>query len=181
MKPDDIPGWFRAAEADPIATGCRSVAKAGMLLEIGTWCGKSAAMLAERLPDWTIWTVDSYLRDAVEFWGTDLSAHPQALAAANLAGIPNVRRIVADSLDAPRYLPGPPDALFLDGAHTRERVALELRRFLPFLPEHALVFVHDCDWKGVLDALAEEIGPPWRRDPSYECDKHFLRCYRRQG
>ena len=177
--PETIPGWFRAADADPIAAGCRMIGATGTLLEIGTWCGRSTAMLAQRLPEWNIWTVDAYLRDAVEFWGRDLPNHPQALAAENLAGIANVRRIVADSLDAPFYLPRPPDALFIDGDHTRERVALELRRFLPWLPAHAAVWIHDCDWIGVLDGIDDGMPSGWDRVPAYECEAQFLRCYRR--
>lgn len=179
MKPDDIPGWFRASEADAIAAGCRTVGGTGALVEIGTWCGKSTALLAERLPDWTIWTVDAYKRDAVEFWGDKLLTHPQALAATYLAGVPNVRRLVVDSLDALALLPCVPNVLFIDGDHTRERVSLELRLYLPYLPANGLVWLHDCDWPGVLDALESDMPSEWCREPAFECLEHYLWCYRR--
>lgn len=176
--PARIPGWFRRAEADKIAAGCRSL-RPGAFVEIGTWCGRSTAMLAALLPDWTIWTVDSYKRDAVEFWGADLPRHPRALAAENLAGIPNVRRIVADSLDAKLIADIYPDALLIDGDHTRERVALELRHWLPrFNPAAGFAWLHDRDWPGVRQGVKDGMAPEWRRVRRYEAGD--LWCFGRQ-
>ena len=119
--PDGAGAGFSSAEADAVERAVRLYGGIdGKLVEIGTWTGRSTVMLARRLPDWQILTVDSYPEYYPEaFLRMVGPATARELAAANLAKFSNVRRVIGDSVrTAHEWLGGFVDVVFHDGGHS---------------------------------------------------------------
>ena len=188
-RADEIPGWFSNEEADAIARACPPE---GILVEIGTWMGRSTAMLAERLPNVRIFTVDSYPETAAARKYAQDGGHPTGdpagHAAANLAAYPNVHRMLQNSIEAAKTWSGPcvpVDVLFVDGEHQREQIENELRAWRLYVPAGGWIFLHDGKNSGqwaaeVVPAAAAVLVPPeWERVPEAEAES--LLAYRRRG
>lgn len=175
MTPDGIPGWLSIAEADAVARASLQQHAFGVLFEVGTWCGRSPAMLAERLPDWKVMTFDAYADKP-----SDLD--PEALAAEALARWPNVQRFTSwgGLLEGARF-----DVLLIDGAHTAEAVRRDLTLFALSLTRGGLLFVHRGDdtrrQMAIMDGVRQFLDANRKTNyiwaPAYEVGA--LKCYRR--
>lgn len=181
---DEIPGWFDFAD---IYRDAVAEAQPGdVLIEVGSWFGKSSAFLGlEILKRETPWRscriasvpavralcIDTWqgptsgthetLTPIVEAYGGDILPHWQAnVDAAGVGDILQPWR--KDSLTAARILERNPDRfgfVFLDDDHTLDHVRREVRAWWPLIREGGVLAGHDYDRKdSVRRAVIERFG-----------------------
>jgi SAM-dependent methyltransferase len=149
--PTDIQGWLTDAQAERLRAAARRLGSTARVVEIGSFHGKSAVVLAEAAPAGVqVVCIDPHL-------GSDRG--PQEIAAdhergqgdfdtfhANLArhgvteSVRHVRALSADALDA---VPGPVDLLYVDGAHRFRPASDDLVRWGSRVSPGGTMLVHD--------------------------------------
>lgn len=164
MIADQISGWMRPRELEWLA---ERAADCQIIVEIGTWKGRSTAALAEHT-NGVVYTIDHFggspdlhatrMKECVETPGSVEAAARRNLAEFVAAG--KVVIIAEDSrlgvcvlldLLGGRFA----DMVFIDGDHTRQAVEDDIRRYAPFLRPGGMLCGHDRDEWGVQDALRE--------------------------
>jgi predicted O-methyltransferase YrrM len=166
----DVEGWLTEAQARRLFAAAVGVAPGGRVVEIGSFRGRSAIVLAGA--DVEVVCIDPYA-------GSDRG--PQEIAAdadrgtadheafhANLAraGVAErVRQVRAFSDAALEQVPGPVDVLFVDGAHRFGPARADLARWGDRVRPGGRMLVHDA-WSSVgvtLALLATTVfGRRWR-------------------
>jgi hypothetical protein len=137
-KAEDVAGWMARNELDTI----RAIAakhQPTVVVEIGSFAGRSALAWAEALPDSTIFCVDLFAGDfiaTVSLTGNlldpDLTVAERArplysLFLENTWDCPNIRHIRCDSKQLLAHWHGDDvDLVFIDGHHSFESVAGDL-------------------------------------------------------
>ncbi|MCW3003800.1 MAG: hypothetical protein JWQ20_3098 [Conexibacter sp.] len=149
--PTDIQGWLTDAQAQRLRAAARTLTQTAVAVEIGSFHGKSAVVLAEAAPAGAeIVCIDPHL-------GSDRG--PQEIAAdhargqgdfetfhANLArhgvaeSVRHVRALSSEALDA---VPGPIDLLYVDGAHRFRPASDDLVRWGARVRPGGTMLVHD--------------------------------------
>jgi len=153
---DDLPSGegagFSSVEADAVADAvglCSRVMPGavlfGVLVEVGTWTGRSTIMLARRLPDWTIYTIDSYPEDYPDAFRRMVGpATARELAEHSLAPHKNVRRILDDSVHAAHeWVDDFVDAVFLDGGHSEDQAREDVFSWTARVRPGGIMALHD--------------------------------------
>jgi len=111
------------------------VPKSGTFVEIGTWCGGTAARIAQQRPDTTILCVDPFLT-------------PDHLQAWLLNRRPNMRLFLGCSLEFFRLAgTGVFQCIFIDGDHRKAGAFQDLRDASRAVSPGAPILVHDYDNK----------------------------------
>jgi predicted O-methyltransferase YrrM len=127
----------------------------GPFLEIGTYLGKSAAVVATALRD---------ARRDVEFYSLDIAGDDLELARAALAerGLGRYVTLVHGSVHAFfRALPGfRPRFVFIDGDHSAEGVARDVAALEARVPRGALLLFHDFSDPRNEDPSNKDYGVP---------------------
>lgn len=147
-----IPGWICLTEE--MVWLQRQATRFELVLEVGTWLGRSAAALALGGPK-QVWTVDHFMgspdeRDTNHREALERDLHAEAVQ--NLASFPNVTVLKMGSVEAAKtFGDGALDMVFLDGAHDTASVLADLRAWRPKV--RSLLCGHDRDWQGVIEAL----------------------------
>jgi hypothetical protein len=169
----DAEGWLTEAQARRLFTAAAAVPAGGRIVEIGSFRGRSAIMLARGArPGVEIVCIDPHV-------GSDRG--PQEIAAqpalgerdleafrSNLerAGVSERVRHVRDfSALALRAFDGPVDLLFVDGAHRFGPARADLVRWGARVPDGGRMLVHDAySSVGVTLALLTSVVPSrsWR-------------------
>jgi SAM-dependent methyltransferase len=149
--PTDIQGWLTDAQAERLRAAARRLGATATVVEIGSFHGRSAVVLAQAAPAGTeVVCIDPHL-------GSDRG--PQEIAAdhergqgdfetfhANLArhgvadAVRHVRALSADALDA---VPGAVDLLYVDGAHRFRPAGDDLVRWGARVSPGGTMLVHD--------------------------------------
>jgi predicted O-methyltransferase YrrM len=132
----DLPGWL--LDDDALKLYELAYSSPGPILEIGTYHGKSAIVMAQALRD-------AGRDEAIVSLDVDAEALRVALAAARERGLAEhlaLARGTAESLfrSFPRLRPR---FVFLDGDHSRRGVARDLRALEPRVPAAGLMLLHD--------------------------------------
>jgi hypothetical protein len=150
--PADIEGWLTDAQADRLRAAARRLAGGATVVEIGSFRGKSAVVLAAAVPPGArVVCIDPHL-------GSDRG--PQEIAAdhqrgeddyeafyANLARhgatdvVEHVRALSCAALDA---VDGPVDLLYVDGAHRYGPAGEDLVSWGDRVRPGATMLVHDA-------------------------------------
>lgn len=150
-----IPGlaghsWLRRAELGWLAA---NVPASGLLVEVGTAAGVTAAVLADAAPGLTILCVDTFVDlDAPHVAGPD-PLRP-TLWVRNRR--PNMRLFVGTLVDLLALALVEADAVFVDGDHSEAGVAADLEGAVAMLAPGGTIFVHDYGdghWTGVKPAV----------------------------
>jgi predicted O-methyltransferase YrrM len=135
-----IQGWLGDAEAKALYDAARACTGPGVILEIGSWRGKSTICLASgskagaQIP---VYSVDLHRDKRFE----------RFLANLERAGVRDlVRPIRASSQDDAVQIEEPIELLFVDGAHDDTGVQADFDRWVPQVVEGGLVFFHDTVW-----------------------------------
>ena len=136
----DIPGWLTDEEGEALFELARSCRGDGVIVEIGSWKGKSTVCLGlgsqagNKLP---IYAVDPHadyrfgdFKDNIERAGISELVRP----------IASLSQPAADGFDEPIEL------LFVDGSHEYDLVLEDFEKWIPKVVEGGWVAFHDTTW-----------------------------------
>jgi predicted O-methyltransferase YrrM len=137
---DELPGWLTAEEGETLYRLARSCKGRGVIVEIGSWRGKSTTCLGlgskagNRVPVFAVdphseHTFGDFSRNMEEAGLTDL-----------VTPVPGRSQELAEGFDHPIEL------LFIDGAHQYELVNEDFDRWVPKVVEGGVVAMHDTTW-----------------------------------
>jgi predicted O-methyltransferase YrrM len=154
----DVEGWLTEAQARRLFAAAAAVAPGGRVVEIGSFRGRSAIVLASAGAD--VVCVDPHAgsdrgpREIAADAGrgdADLEAFRANLARAGVAD--RVRHVRAFSDAALGEVPGPVDVLFVDGAHRFVPARADIRRWGDRVRPGGRMLVHDA-WSSIGVTLA---------------------------
>ena len=140
----DVEGWLTPAQGRRLFEAARRVPAGQAVVEVGSHRGKSTILLAAALRDGVVLTAVDPFDDPR--WG----GGPESLAVfeANLARAGVTDRVTLHrglSKDAAKAWDGPEVGLaWIDGAHDRESVLLDIDGWGPHLAEGGSMLVHDA-------------------------------------
>lgn len=164
----DIEGWFDFRDVyDRVA---HTIPNGGTFVEVGSWKGKSAVYLADRLKDMG----KNFAPDCVDsFKGDDDTGRSDILAEfmANTQSR-GIGYTVGDSAASAQWHSDKGlDGVFVDAAHDYESVKADIAAWLPKVKEGGFFGGHDIDAPGVLQAITEagfeweQVGRCWIKKP----------------
>jgi predicted O-methyltransferase YrrM len=154
----DVEGWLTEAQARRLFAAAAAVAPGGRVVEIGSFRGRSAIVLASAGAD--VVCVDPHAgsdrgpREIAADAGrgdADLEAFRANFARAGVAD--RVRHVRAFSDAALGEVPGPVDVLFVDGAHRIVPARADIRRWGDRVRPGGRMLVHDA-WSSIGVTLA---------------------------
>jgi predicted O-methyltransferase YrrM len=148
----DVPGWLTPADAMKLYE--LAFFATGAILEIGTYCGKSAITMATAISD-------AGRRGPVVSVDTDPGAIMLAHRYAQAHGVQQEVVFVCQSAD--RFIEAVPafrpSLVFVDGDHSAEGVRVDLEALAPCLLPGALLLFHDYLPADVPDASGFPVSP----------------------
>jgi len=169
----EVPGWN---SRKPVFSELIREIRPTTIIEVGTWLGASAIHMSLQCSkanlNARIWCVDTWL-GSEEFWYSELkdrdlclkNGYPQVyfefLANVVQHGYQNVIiPVPCTSMIGARVLAAQgiqADLIYIDGSHHHDDVAADIRAYLPLLRDGGVMFGDDYEWKGVRDAVTEEL------------------------
>ncbi|MEO7556449.1 MAG: class I SAM-dependent methyltransferase [Acidimicrobiales bacterium] len=182
-----VEGWLSDDQALRLWARARSVADGGLIVEIGSFRGRSTIVLATAAGnDVEVVAIDPHAgndRGPQELDGfEDEAAEDNVAFNANLtaAGVRDrVRHVRAFSRDALDEVLGDIDLLYVDGAHRYGPALADVRAWGARVPEGGTMLVHDAFSSiGVTSALARSRF--WSNDWRYVGRSRSLVEYRRE-
>jgi predicted O-methyltransferase YrrM len=177
-----IAGWLSDAEGNALFELARQRApeQDAVVVELGSWQGKSSVLLAAglsgkhnpRLVCIDPFGEDENSRYQTEFYGPVISTMRLSLEEIFCRNIRRcglthiVQPIKAYSFDAVRNWREPIDILFIDASHEYESVHRDLLLWSPFVKLGGIVALHDVspNWPGPSRVMAEDLQPPYFGD-----------------
>jgi MMP 1-O-methyltransferase len=137
---DELPGWLTAEEGETLYRLAKARTGRGVIVEIGSWRGKSTTCLGlgskagNGVPVFAVdphseHTFGDFSRNMEEAGLTDL-----------VTPVPGRSQELAEGFDEPIEL------LFIDGAHQYELVNEDFDRWVPKVVEGGVVAMHDTTW-----------------------------------
>jgi predicted O-methyltransferase YrrM len=138
-----IEGWLSDAQGRALFDAAASSTGAGVIVEIGSWKGRSTTWLAAgaRLAGQRVYAVDPH-RGSREDPGADtLNEFLGNLARNGLADV--VEPLVMSSEEAAASMTRPIEVLFIDGDHSYQGVRRDAELWLPRLMDGGKVLFHD--------------------------------------
>jgi predicted O-methyltransferase YrrM len=164
---EGVQGWMSDDQAERLWERAREVPAGGRVVEIGSYHGRSAIVLASAAPAAEVVAIDPHAgndRGPRQWSGTEDEGEADHRAfRANLAraGVEErVRHVRERSQDALGAVEGPIDLLYVDGAHGYGPAADDLRRWGARVAPGGTLLVHDA-WSsvGVTLALLRVLAP----------------------
>ncbi len=148
----DVPGWLSDEEGEALYELARACTGKGVIVEIGSWKGKSTICLG----------LGSRAGNGVRIFAVDPHAdyrHGEFKENIERAGIADLvtpvkglSQQMADGFDEPIEL------IFVDGSHEEELVREDFDKWVPKVVEGGIVAFHDTTWHdGVRRVVAEKI------------------------
>jgi predicted O-methyltransferase YrrM len=151
-------GFMPEAEGVALYEAGLTGGKVGPLLEIGSYCGKSAIYLgaAARERDTVLYSIDHHRGSEEHQVGEEyhdprlvdgsgkVDTLPEFLRTISSAGIGDVVvPIVAESVTVSRGWASPLGLLFIDGGHSEAAARADLEAWSPFVVHGGLLVIHD--------------------------------------
>jgi MMP 1-O-methyltransferase len=137
---DELPGWLTAEEGETLYRLAKACTGRGVIVEIGSWRGKSTTCLGlgskagNGVP---VFAVDPHS----EHTFGDFSRNMEDAGLTDLVTpVPGRSQELAEGFDEPIEL------LFIDGAHQYELVNEDFDRWVPKVVEGGVVAMHDTTW-----------------------------------
>ena len=169
----DVPGWN--SRKTIFGELIREV-RPSTIIEVGTWLGASAIHMALQCSKANlqakIWCVDTWL-GSEEFWYSDLedrdlrmrNGYPQVyfdfIANVVQHGFQDfIIPVPCTSLIGARVMAAQgitADLIYIDGSHHHDDVVADIRAYLPLLRSGGVMFGDDYEWKGVRQAVEQEL------------------------
>lgn len=177
-----IQGWLTDKEANALfeLTRNRAPEREAVVVELGSWLGKSSVLLAAGMrhkQNPRLFCVDPFSSDenpaCHEQWYAPLiSKMPRSLEETFRRNIRRcgfsdmVHAVKGYSFEAVRLWSEPIDILFIDASHGYESVHRDVLEWEPFLKIGGTIALHDVcsDWPGPCRVLAEDLQPPYFDD-----------------
>jgi beta-1,4-mannosyl-glycoprotein beta-1,4-N-acetylglucosaminyltransferase len=160
-------GFFGASDINSYRDLIRKVPDNGIIAELGCWKGRSLSSVADIIKEKNILvvSVDTFTGSVSESEGM---ASPIDAAKENIRDIfdnsmlqvgliPNVLQTTTHKASE-QFKDNYFDFIFIDADHTYESVKQDIQDWYPKLKRGCLLAGHDCQWKGVADALTSEFG-----------------------
>jgi predicted O-methyltransferase YrrM len=135
-KVENILGWMGNADCYTLIDYARII-KHGLILEIGTYAGRSAYLFALASPSSTVVTIDPYLKSFPK------SSEASIMFKKEMAGNRIVQIKNSSSVAASTWV-APIDLLHIDGSHEYSRVEEDIRLYSPFVKSGHYVLLHDA-------------------------------------
>jgi predicted O-methyltransferase YrrM len=136
----DVPGWLTDEEGEALYDLARACTGKGVIVEIGSWKGKSTICLGlgsragASLP---VYAVDPH----ADYRFGDFKTNVERAGIADL-----VRPIASLSQPAADQFEEPIELLFVDGSHEYELVLEDFEKWVPKVVEDGWVAFHDTTW-----------------------------------
>jgi MMP 1-O-methyltransferase len=136
----DVPGWLTDEEGEALYDLARACTGRGVIVEIGSWKGKSTICLGlgsragVSLP---IYAVDPH----ADYRFGDFQTNVERAGIADL-----VRPIASLSQPAADHFEEPIELLFVDGSHEFELVLEDFEKWVPKVVDGGWVAFHDTTW-----------------------------------
>lgn len=138
----DVPGWFADEEAWALYELARSCTGRGVIVELGSWRGRSTICLALGSRAGAGIPVVSVDRHTDKTF-VDFTANIERAGVADL-----VRPIRSLSHPAAEGFDEPIELLFIDASHTYEDAWLDFALWVPKVVDDGIVAMHDTTWAG---------------------------------
>ncbi len=158
----DIDGFLTNREGQLLYSAAAACQGKGVIVEIGSWKGKSTIWLAQGVKDskqkTLIYAIDPHTgspehqKDNTKVWTFDI--FQKNINNAGVAGI--IHPIIKTSADAIEHIKNPIELLFIDGAHEYESVLEDYTLYRPLVIDGGFIAFHDTPWPGV-EQLMKEI------------------------
>ena len=172
---EDIPGWTDFS--DVYAEAVQRLPKSGgILVEVGCWLGRSAALMATLLKNSgkaaTFYVVDNFKGSGCD--GLDRTAreweaagHPlirQFLDNMKECGVEHlISPIVAESVEGAKTFPdGMIDFCFIDANHEAPAVQADIRAWWPKIKPGGVLAGHDANRESVMGPVREAFDGRWK-------------------
>lgn len=154
MYNNDIPGYMTEAEVNKLHEIASQLENNSIIVEIGSWKGKSTVALAEAVKDknCTIFCIDLWNNDNMFMESEDI--FPAFLE--NVKPYDFVIPIKSNSKYA-EVIVNQIDLLFIDGDHSEEGVRADIDKYSKYLKPGSYVLFHDYGgyWTGVSKAISD--------------------------
>jgi predicted O-methyltransferase YrrM len=135
-----VQGWLGRHEAQALYEAARLCTGRGVIVEIGSWKGKSTICLASGSRDGAgarVYAIDLH-------GDTAFAKFERNIEKAGLREL--VQPIRASSQDPSIVIPQAIELLFVDGAHDEATVTADFERWVPKVVEGGTVLFHDTVW-----------------------------------
>lgn len=146
---DNVEGWLRDAEAKLLYKLAQNIPQNGVIVEIGSWQGKSTIWLgkgAEKV-NAKVYAIDPHTGDSseiIEQYGGHIDTFDSFLRNIKKSSLENtVYPIKKHSYHALGDVKEEIDLLFIDGAHEYEAVKKDYEMWFPKLKEGGIIAFHD--------------------------------------
>jgi predicted O-methyltransferase YrrM len=146
-----IDGWLFEAETGLLYNLARQADPKGVIVEIGSWKGKSTVCMGKGSEAGTgvkIYAIDPHTGseehrvDGRKVWTFDeFKANIQKTGVAD-----RVVPVVKPSVEAAQNFDQPVSLIFIDGAHDYDSVKADFEAWFPKVIEGGVVAFHDCSW-----------------------------------
>lgn len=171
-----IDGWFSEDDAAVYrAIVANLPASYGVVVEIGSWLGRSTGALIEacenagKFPH--IIVVDTFKGSpsepehwykAQQYGGNVMGAFMDNIAAlqSKLNELGRIHVIARPSIEAANRIVGRIDAAFIDAEHTFLSLTSDIKAWLPKIRPGGIIAGHDYDWDGVYSAVMASFKEP---------------------
>ncbi len=136
----DVPGWLTDEEGEALYDLARACTGKGVIVEIGSWKGKSTVCLglgSRQGASLPIYAVDPH----ADYRFGDFKANVERAGISELVRpIASLSQPAADDFDEPIEL------LFVDGSHEYDLVLEDFEKWVPKVVEGGWVAFHDTTW-----------------------------------
>ena len=136
----DVPGWLTDEEGEALYDLARACTGRGVIVEIGSWKGKSTVCLgigSREGASMPIYAVDPH----ADYRFAEFKANVERAGIADLVRpVPSLSQPAADDFHEPIEL------LFVDGSHEYEHVLEDFEKWVPKVVDGGWVAFHDTTW-----------------------------------
>jgi len=136
----DVPGWLTDEEGEALYELARACTGKGVIVEIGSWKGKSTVCLglgSQAGAAVPVYAIDPH----ADYRFGDFKTNVERAGIAELVRpVPSLSQAAAEGFDEPIEL------LFVDGSHEYELVLEDFERWVPKVVDGGWVAFHDTTW-----------------------------------